>query len=283
MRRLLLAAMMCGAALQGAQAADLPVLRGSLWDAPQVGPTNWEGFYIGGQGAYGSADMDFSGVNSAQTARMLAGTAIESEMGVSDWPMAIGKSSQRNSAFGGFIGYNAQWDDAVLGVEFSYLHGDFNGSSDSSVSRVSGSPLTSDNMYHAVTATSGGAMQITDMASLRGRAGWAVGSVMPYMFGGLALANANIYRTVTVEDGSGATPADARNALRTGSPITNFATQTVGDVQHNHLLIGYSAGLGIDMNLYAGLFLRAEWEYTRFTGAVDTSINTVRAGLGYKF
>jgi opacity protein-like surface antigen len=29
--------------------------------------------------------------------------------------------------------------------------------------------------------------------------------------------------------------------------------------------------------------MRAEWEYVRFTSNVDTSINTVRAGLGYKF
>jgi opacity protein-like surface antigen len=35
--------------------------------------------------------------------------------------------------------------------------------------------------------------------------------------------------------------------------------------------------------LYAGLFLRAEWEYLRFLTTVDTTINTVRAGLGYKF
>jgi hypothetical protein len=29
--------------------------------------------------------------------------------------------------------------------------------------------------------------------------------------------------------------------------------------------------------------MRAEWEYVRFTGSVNTGINTVRAGLGYKF
>jgi outer membrane immunogenic protein len=52
---------------------------------------------------------------------------------------------------------------------------------------------------------------------------------------------------------------------------------------HNHLIYGYSAGLGVDVNLIGGLFMRAEWEYIRFTSAVDTSINTVRAGLGYKF
>jgi outer membrane immunogenic protein len=46
---------------------------------------------------------------------------------------------------------------------------------------------------------------------------------------------------------------------------------------------GYSAGLGVDINLIAGLFMRAEWEYIRFTNSVDTSINTGRVGLGYKF
>jgi opacity protein-like surface antigen len=29
--------------------------------------------------------------------------------------------------------------------------------------------------------------------------------------------------------------------------------------------------------------MRAEWEYLRFTEVVDTSVNTVRVGLGYKF
>ena len=58
---------------------------------------------------------------------------------------------------------------------------------------------------------------------------------------------------------------------------------TSTDAQHNHLVYGYSAGLGVDINLVGGLFMRAEWEYTRFAAAVDTSINTVRAGLGYKF
>jgi len=44
-----------------------------------------------------------------------------------------------------------------------------------------------------------------------------------------------------------------------------------------------TAGLGVDVNLVGGLFMRAEWEYVRFTSQVDTNINTVRAGLGYKF
>ncbi|WP_338076337.1 hypothetical protein [Bradyrhizobium erythrophlei] len=55
------------------------------------------------------------------------------------------------------------------------------------------------------------------------------------------------------------------------------------DNANGHFVFGYAMGLGIDINLYAGLFMRAEWEYVRLATTVDTNINTVRAGLGYKF
>ena len=35
--------------------------------------------------------------------------------------------------------------------------------------------------------------------------------------------------------------------------------------------------------LVGGLFVRAEYEYRRVTSDVESNINTVRAGLGYKF
>src|SRR2546429_7036532 len=56
MRRFLLAAVMLGAAA-GAQAADmpdLPILRGAFTEGPTAAPVNWQGYYIGGQGSYGS-------------------------------------------------------------------------------------------------------------------------------------------------------------------------------------------------------------------------------------
>ena len=37
------------------------------------------------------------------------------------------------------------------------------------------------------------------------------------------------------------------------------------------------------MMLYEGLFLRAEWEYLKFAAPIDTSVSTVRGGVGYKF
>jgi opacity protein-like surface antigen len=275
MRKLILAAALFGIA-QGAHAADLPILRGSLPDSYSNQGVNWQGYYIGAQAGYGSADMDFSRANSGQISRLLENTVIENGMGVSQWPIGIGKESVRHEAFGGFIGYNSQWDDVVIGVEGSYLHGRFFGSQSASVGRVSSATL-SDGNFHAVDATSLASQEITDMATLRARAGYAVGNFLPYMFGGVALGNANIVRSVTVTDSWGPTQAAAV------APGALTATLSADITQHNHLLVGYSAGIGVDIALIGGLFARAEWEYARFTGSVDTSMNTVRAGLGYKF
>jgi opacity protein-like surface antigen len=49
------------------------------------------------------------------------------------------------------------------------------------------------------------------------------------------------------------------------------------------LVYGYSAGVGVDVMLMASLFLRAEYEYQRVTSKIDSTINTARVGLGYKF
>ena len=59
-------------------------------------------------------------------------------------------------------------------------------------------------------------------------------------------------------------------------PGTSAASKT-------KLVYGYSVGAGIDVMLVGGLFMRAEYEYRRVTSDVESNINTVRAGLGYKF
>jgi outer membrane immunogenic protein len=280
MRRLLLAAVMFGSA-SGAWAADmpdLPILRGAFTEGLSTARVNWQGFYVGGQAGYGSSDENFNGSTSNMIAALLANTSIEAEMGVSRWNLGLGKESARTSGFGGFAGYNSQWDDVIIGLEASYLHGAFGGSSSATKSLVNPAAL-SDGFFHAVTATSSSAIAIKDMATLRARAGYAYGSFLPYLFAGVALGNADITRTVTVDDHYAATFADAVASCS----VAFCARLSTTEAQHNHLVYGYSAGLGVDVNLIGGLFMRAEWEYIRFTAATDTSINTVRAGLGYKF
>ncbi len=270
MRRFLLVTMMFGMAAN-AHAADMPdYLRVSLsGPAPAV---NWQGFYIGGQAGYGSSDESFSGSNANMLDALLDHNVIE-EMQVSQWNLGLGKQSARSSAFGGFTGYNWQWDDVVLGLEASYVHGSFGGSSQASKALISGTAL-SDSLFHSVAVDSSASISISDMATFRGRAGYAWGGFLPYVFGGFALGNADISRSVIVHDSVSATLA---------GPFVPLGTLQATDAVHNHLIYGYSAGLGFDMNLVGGLFLRGEWEYVRFTSAVDTSINTVRAGIGYKF
>ena len=289
MRRFLLAVIMCGVAA-GAQAADLPdlpILRGSYTDGLTATRVNWQGFYIGGQGGYGSSDENFSGskvftdplfqaMYSPNSRLVVANPVIG---GLPQGPLLFDRATGRTSGFGGFGGYNSQWDDVVIGVEASYLHGGFGGSS-AVIQKNPQTPLLppillQDGYLHNVTYISTATISISDAATFRARAAYAYGCFLPYMFGGFALGNADITRTASVVDkttpGSPALP-----------PKPDFAASLTEGL-HNHLIYGYTVGLGVDVNLVGGLFLRGEWEYIRFTSTVDTSINTVRAGLGYKF
>ncbi len=273
MRSLMVAVSVVGmvSAAQAADLPDLPILRGGLTEGLATSRVNWDGYYVGVQGGYGSSDENFNGSTKAMTAALLANTMEEAEMQVSSWNAGLGKQSSRSSGFGGFAGYNSQWDDVVLGVEGSYMHGKFGGAS-----TATRPPLVmklSDGLYHAVGLTSSSQISISDMASIRGRAGYAMGCFLPYAFFGVALGNANIGQSVTINEWVSAT----------GSNYIQMAPISADNTQHNHLIYGYSAGLGVDVNLAGGLFARAEYEYIRFTSTVDTSINTARLGLGYKF
>lgn len=271
MRRFLLAAVTFGA-MSTAQAADLPILRGAFTDGLNATRVNWQGAYIGGQWGIGESDMNFTGATHTVAAHLLSGLEMEQQQQISSWPI-MGKVSTRGTGFGGFVGYNSQWDDVVLGVEFNYMHGKFGGSQTDSMSRFFTLPSGyTDGVTYQGTAT----MAISDMGTLRARAGYAFGQFLPYLFGGVALGQADIVRTAHIfgtQVNPNATPGF------TNVPFDLSAT----DGQYSHLVYGYTAGLGVDVQLISCLFLRAEWEYVRFTSTVDTSINTVRVGLGYKF
>src|SRR5262245_40729328 len=154
MRRFLLAAIMLGA-VTGARAADMPVLRGGFSEAPRSIP-NWQGFYFGGQAGYGSSDESFSGSNANLLAGLLDHNVIQ-QMDVANWNLGLGKASERSSAYGAFAGYNWQWDDVVVGVEASYVHGKFGGASVASKELVSGTAL-SDGLFHDVRVDSAAAI-----------------------------------------------------------------------------------------------------------------------------
>jgi outer membrane immunogenic protein len=273
MRRFLLVAAIMGTATV-AQAADMPdFLRGSF-TAP-VARTNWQGFYIGGQASYGAADMDFTNSGQDLLKKLLNNVDVEQQFNISSWPLQS-KTSTQNSGFGGFLGYNAQWTDVVAGVELNYIHGKFFGSNSGSQARSFFFPT---DYLTTADISSSSSMNIRDYGSLRVRGGYAFGCFLPYLFGGVALGQADINRRADALLTYTYVGTQIPPKPDLGGPPPAVLT----DDANAHFIYGYSGGLGIDMMLFANVFVRAEWEYMRFTAPVDTTINTVRAGVGYKF
>ena len=97
----------------------------------------------------------------------------------------------QNIGYGGFVGYNFQFAEAIIGVELNYTHGNFFGSSTGSQSRVFQFPT---NYVTYATASSSASMKITDYGSLRVRGGYAIDCFLPYGFVSVAMGQANINR-----------------------------------------------------------------------------------------
>jgi opacity protein-like surface antigen len=276
MRGLVVAAMLIGA-VSGAQAADmpdLPILRGGFTDGLTSSRVNWAGVYIGGQATHGAADMNFANSGQDLLAKLLNNLDLEQQFNISKWPL-MGSAHMQSSGFGGFIGYNFQWSEALIGIELNYTHGKFFGASSGSQGRSFQYPT---DYVSTAIASSSSSMNITDFGSLRVRGGYAVGSFLPYGFVGVGLGQADINRRADVW-------TYYQYVGTTIPPLPNLGPMSASltDNKNSHLITGFAAGLGLDVMLVADLFLRVEWEYLRFTSSVDTSVNTVRAGVGYKF
>jgi opacity protein-like surface antigen len=270
MRQFLLAAVMFGA-VSTAHAADLPFLRGGFTDGLSRTSTNWQGFYAGGQGGLGTSDMDFTSPNATLVQRLLFGTAILADGQLDTWPMGSPVSVHGNG-FGGFAGYNWQWDDIVVGIELNYMHGKFFASQSNGAGRIfTDSTGAIDSVYLQTISSA----NLVDTGSIRGRAGWAAGIFLPYAFGGVALGQADIIRSVRVT---------GTQTFNTTTPptVVPFDLST-SDAQNSRFVTGYVGGVGMDVMLMSCLFLRAEWEYAHYNSGVPITLNTARVGLGYKF
>jgi opacity protein-like surface antigen len=179
-----------------AMAADV-----SMAPAPMMVPgaapiINWSGFYAGINGGYGTGQADhLPGTNS--------GSGIN-DFGVAGW---FG---------GGQIGLNRQFaSNLVLGAELS---ADWSGINGSCAAGVCGVPQSTTH-------------RIDWFGTLRGRVGFAMGSVMPYVTGGLAFGQATRH---------------------TSSPPGS-------SIQETHT--GWTAGVGVEWMFAPSWSLKAEYQY----------------------
>lgn len=243
-----------------AQIFDTPALRGSspfIPAAPRY--PNWEGAYAGGQVGFAGISTNFSTGVADLITNILRNTTVQSEFQPSQWARlpAHGVSGFN---FGAFIGYNAQYEDAVVGVELNYNRVNARMGSSDTVARVVN---TSDGYANDVTLTGAGTLHLTDYATLRFRGGWANKALMPYGFVGVAVGRATITRSASVTiSGVDADPACV------GPPnvcLPAYASaQSQSDGRNGAFGIGWTAGTGIDWAFQSGVFLRGEFEYVAF-------------------
>jgi outer membrane immunogenic protein len=285
MRRFFLAAVMLGAA-SGAQAADMPdFLRGTL-PAESAPTRNWDGWYAGGQVGYSSTSDDMSTSVVGLTNQIFRGSNLAEP--ASQLPL-LGKVNPQGTGFGAFVGRNYQWDDVVLGIEANYNYINLSGASSASIGPIQYPNLAGDDpptgqtyiddlaLKGAATAT------VRDAITFRGRAGWATGDFLPYMFGGLAVGRIDVTRTVT-SNANRTVLSTTDGSLISYGPIEGVNT-TATQGRTNNFVAGWTAGLGLEYMVWGNVFVRGEWEYVKFMSIENTSVtmNSLHAGLGYKF
>ena len=257
----------------GARAADWP-LRGSF----DPGFVRWDGWHAGLQAGYANMNSDPGNSTSQPVAFILRNTTLENEFAPSEWT-TLSPGTTNSAVYGGFVGYNMQWDQLVVGFDLGYKHPQNldAGATDSISRRV----VTSDNIQHDVQIDAHTTLKLVDYATLRGRAGYAMGNFLPYAVVGAAVGRFNYSTTVTVSDFMTqllpAPPVVLGNAILTPSSITAGKDNTI--------VGGVVAGVGADWAITPGLFLRAEWEFIAFSSVngARNNLNTANIGIGLRF
>lgn len=299
MRSLLIAALVVSLG-QAAHAADwpddLPVLRGGFSDT--AGRSNWEGWYVGGQFGYSAATLDMGNAQKSLTGYMLRNTILQEPVGELSM---LGSQNAAGFGFGGFVGRNWQWEDAVVGLEINYsnlrsIQAGTSGQLGVIISPAGSNPPPGHTYSYGTNLSGSASAEVKDLMTLRARAGWDAGGFMPYAFAGVALGRVNVTRSATLgitryDDYSVQVPTTVNGApVIINVPRRDFAdvspspsTRSEGGV--DSIAGGYTFGVGTEMKITGGLFLRAEWEYVKLLKVKDVavSVNSARVGVGYKF
>jgi opacity protein-like surface antigen len=251
----------------------------------------WEGFYVGGQVGTTGTGIDFGNGTRSLIDYILRNDVVGTH--VTDWT-TLSKVGASKGTYGGFIGYNSQWDgNLIIGLEANYsrvLSGGVGGSAADSMTRVFQDDAQAPAQHHyfyTATVSSQASARITDLATARARAGGVIDRFLPYAFVGAAVARIDIVRSATVSYNRHDIPDSTTPPTPPIAPEAdyNFGPQTRGINRKGVSAYGYAGGLGIDVALLPNVFVRAEWEYVQLFPVEDFKINlnSGRVGVGIKF
>jgi outer membrane immunogenic protein len=265
-----------------AGAADYPVLRGtsspSLPPAPMIkeDAAPWDGFYIGGFA--GTSSVTFDPKTGAADLASSSVLVRNTELTQLTQTLQPGPFSARGVGYGGFLGYNMQFGEALIGFEADYTAIRKGGSN--SVATI-GRIRDIGSQRIGLDFSGSSEAKLNDLVTLRMRAGYVMGTVMPYLTGGLALG----YGEVT----------NRADLTREIAPILSVNPTVVGafgppvsdsliEKRTNAFMMGFSGGAGVEA-MYGGLLVRAEYLFSRLQsqGGVVVDVNQARVGAGVKF
>jgi len=214
--------------------------------APIVVPFTWNGFYVG-------ADIGYSW------------TKADSTYGSDFFPgISANTSPDANGAVGGlYVGYNAQFNQIVVGLE-----------ADAEISGKSGDDSRLVDVGGGDFFTLNTKADENWQGSVRARLGYAIDNFMPYVTGGVAWSDWDFTHSVP----------------------------GFGSIDTSDTLVGWTVGAGVEYAFTPNLIGRLEYRYTDFGDSsnndlvddglgglvnvadkVDLTDSTVRVGIAYKF
>lgn len=286
------ALLLCSVSSAVAADLDYGTLRGAEADyEPAPSYIDWSGFYVGGHGGYSSAALGFRNVFQPIVANALRSTVTEHEMSASTL-LAPNDTRVEGASYGAYLGYNFQFDDVVIGLEADYSRFGQIGATSSAIGR---SRVTTNGFYNAVLLNGESSTKIEDFGTIRARAGYAIGSFMPFVTGGVAIGRAQIADHVSVQ----AFGYDAA-ALAEGRPVNSYgyryfnprnpsqstvAAPEVYGSSKSKTVAGVSLGAGLEYALTSNILLRGEYQWVQFNDfdGHKANVNTVRGGAAIKF
>jgi opacity protein-like surface antigen len=206
------------------------------------------------------------------TSRMLTNSTVLAESRPNEWDI-LENQTTNGRTYGGFVGYNFQWDSLVLGFDAGYNKtSGIETSASGSLQRVT---ATSDGTTHDLTISGTASTKLIDYATMRMRAGYAFGQFMPYAVLGGAVGRFDYSSTASLSD----------TQTSGGVTAAPYVAGPISESKKNAIVGGFVFGLGMDVALTPNVFLRGEWEVVGFAklNGLNNTISTGRASLGVRF
>lgn len=232
------------------QAAD--VLRPKVVVASNLDSFSWAGSYLGLQGSY-------SNLSQPHSKFVLNAEQKESPEVKGSYTFTSDKLSLSAAKLGLFGGYNAVLSNNLvvgleLGANYNFSANQVAGITDKKVKpedikKPDGTPATFDPaLKEASVKSADRKLDLNFDASLRLRAGMALGKVLPFVALGV-----NTMRMTETTQVAGDAFGDAKAAANSGYGKATTA---------NKWMMGWTAGLGVDVAVTDKLMLRAEYNYS---------------------